>query len=84
MLSGMYGHMNDEKTERFEIRVPSGFGQRLDELRKLEPDLPSRSEMMRRLVERAHYARKDLSELMGQVEMTDTPFLSKIGRSKRK
>ena len=34
--------------------VPDDFEEKLDELRRHEPDLPPKSEMMRRLVDRAH------------------------------
>lgn len=37
----------------FNMRVDDAFLRDLDELRRREPDLPSRSEMLRRLVERA-------------------------------
>ena len=39
------------KTERFEMRVSDEFLSMLDDLRKNENDLPSRAEMLRRLVE---------------------------------
>jgi metal-responsive CopG/Arc/MetJ family transcriptional regulator len=40
------------------MRVSEDVKTLLDELRKLEPDLPSRSEMVRRLIERATAERK--------------------------
>ena len=43
--------MADEKTERFEMRVPESFLKAVDEWRRKHPDLPSRSEAIRRLVE---------------------------------
>ena len=38
----------------FHMRVPTDFPSKLADLRKLEDDLPSVAEMMRRLVDRAH------------------------------
>jgi hypothetical protein len=40
------------------MRVSEDVKTLLDDLRKLEPDLPSRSEMVRRLIERATADRK--------------------------
>lgn len=45
--------MSDEKTF-FQMRVAATFTRQLDNLRKAEEDLPTRSEMVRRLVEAAH------------------------------
>jgi metal-responsive CopG/Arc/MetJ family transcriptional regulator len=42
--------MND-KTERFEMRVPASFLKMVDEWRRKQPELPSRAEAIRRLVE---------------------------------
>jgi len=42
-----------EKTERFEMRVASAFLAAIDEWRRKQPDLPSRAEAIRRLVEQA-------------------------------
>jgi hypothetical protein len=39
------------KTERFEMRLDSETIERVDEWRREQPDLPSRSEAFRRLVE---------------------------------
>jgi preprotein translocase subunit SecA len=36
-----------------QLRIAQKYRGMLDELRRSEPDLPSRSEMMRRLIERA-------------------------------
>jgi hypothetical protein len=36
------------------MRVAEEIRAKLDDLRRLEPDLPSRSEMVRRLIEKAH------------------------------
>jgi uncharacterized protein len=41
----------DEKTERFEMRVPEGFLRKIDEWRRKQEDLPPRAEAIRRLVE---------------------------------
>lgn len=43
----------DEKTERFDMRVPEGLLRKLDEWRRKQDDLPSRAEAIRRLVEYA-------------------------------
>jgi hypothetical protein len=39
--------------ETLQMRLSPALKATLDELRKAEPDLPSRSEMLRRLIERA-------------------------------
>ena len=36
------------------MRVAEEIRAKLDDLRRAEPDLPSRSEMVRRLIEKAH------------------------------
>ena len=49
--------MTDEtKPGVFQMRVDTAFGKQLDDLRKAQDDLPSRAEMIRRLVEAAHGA----------------------------
>ena len=40
-----------EKTERFEMRVPALFLKTIDDWRRKQPELPSRAEAIRRLVE---------------------------------
>ena len=40
-----------ENTERFEMRVTKAFLKVVDEWRRKQPDLPSRAEAIRRLVE---------------------------------
>jgi hypothetical protein len=51
----MYVHYGqgpmDEKTERFEMRVPSSFLKMIDDWRRKQEDLPSRAAAIRRLVE---------------------------------
>jgi hypothetical protein len=47
-----------EKERSFSFRVTSETMKHLDELRRAEPDLPSRGEMLRRLVERARKAQE--------------------------
>lgn len=42
-----------EKTERFEMRVPRAFLAAIDDWRRRQPDIPSRAESIRRLVEQA-------------------------------
>jgi hypothetical protein len=51
------GYM-DEKTERFEMRVPASFLKVVDEWRRKQPELPSRAEAIRRLVEIGLKAKK--------------------------
>ena len=41
----------------FHLRVPDDFTAKLVDLRKLEDDLPTNAEMLRRLVDRAHALR---------------------------
>jgi hypothetical protein len=41
----------DEKTERFEMRVPASFLKMVDDWRRKQEDLPPRAEAIRRLVE---------------------------------
>lgn len=41
---------------RVQMRVPPATITRLDALRRAEPDLPNRSEMIRRLIDKAHEA----------------------------
>ena len=42
----------EEQTERFQMRVSPSFLRLVDEWRRKQPDLPSRAEAIRRLVER--------------------------------
>jgi len=37
-----------------QMRIADEIVEKLDDLRRLEKDIPSRSEMVRRLIERAH------------------------------
>jgi hypothetical protein len=43
--------IDEEQTERFQMRVSASFLRVLDEWRRKQPDLPRRSEAVRRLVE---------------------------------
>jgi hypothetical protein len=45
--------MNAKKDKFFQMRVDEHFLQRLDDFRRTAPDLPSRTEMARRLIEAA-------------------------------
>jgi hypothetical protein len=47
-----------EKTERFEMRVPALFLKTIDDWRRKQPELPSRAEAIRRLVELGLMAKK--------------------------
>lgn len=49
----------EEKTERFEMRVPASFLKTVDDWRRKQADLPSRAEAIRRLVEMGLEARRD-------------------------
>lgn len=49
------GNMSTERRP-FPIRLNDDELQMLDDIRREEPDLPVRSEMARRLIERAHSA----------------------------
>jgi hypothetical protein len=42
--------MEEEQTERFQMRVSPSFLRLIDEWRRKQPDLPSRAEAIRRLV----------------------------------
>jgi hypothetical protein len=42
----------EEQTERFQMRVSPSFLRLIDEWRRKQPDLPSRAEAIRRLVQR--------------------------------
>jgi hypothetical protein len=44
------------KNKVFQMRISGDFRASLDELRRHEPDAPGRSEMIRRLIERARAA----------------------------
>jgi hypothetical protein len=41
-----------------QLRIATSYREMLDDLRRQEPDIPSRSEMIRRLIERAFKALK--------------------------
>ena len=43
----------EKQTERFEMKASPEFLARLDQWRRKQPDLPNRSEAIRRLVEQA-------------------------------
>jgi hypothetical protein len=45
--------MPEEKLNRFEMRADNSFLKSVDEWRRRQPDLPSRAEAIRRLVEQA-------------------------------
>jgi metal-responsive CopG/Arc/MetJ family transcriptional regulator len=47
-----------QRFERFEMKVPPGFLEKLDQWRRKQPDLPNRSEAIRRLVEAGIKSRK--------------------------
>ena len=46
--------MNEAKSKLFQVRVDDSFVGMLDDIRRSEPDLPTRAEMLRRLVARTH------------------------------
>lgn len=41
----------EEKSERFQMRVAPSFWQAIDEWRRKQPDIPSRAEAIRQLVD---------------------------------
>lgn len=43
--------MKAEKSGRFEMVTPPGWMERVDEWRRVQPDIPARAEAIRRLVE---------------------------------
>ena len=45
--------MTERNDERFEMRAPSAWLQRIDDWRRQQPDIPSRAEAIRRLVDQA-------------------------------
>lgn len=46
-------HMKTDPDKFFQMRVNDAFLKSVDELRRMEVDLPTRADMLRRLVERA-------------------------------
>lgn len=52
---GLYGFgmSKDTKSERFEIRLTPEDLAAIDDIRRIEPDIPPRSEMVRRLIHKA-------------------------------
>lgn len=42
-----------EQTERFQMRVSKGFFRTVDDWRRKQPDMPSRAEAIRRMVDLA-------------------------------
>ncbi len=48
----------DEKDEILHMRLPGGMKRVIDTLRRAEADIPTRSEMVRRLIQRAGDALK--------------------------
>lgn len=46
-------HMADEKTRPYQMRVTEEWLAIIDDWRRQQPDLPSRAEAIRRLVEKA-------------------------------
>lgn len=52
-LGGWLARAKPENTRYLQMRVSTEFCRRLDDLRKIEQGIPSRSEMLRRLVDRA-------------------------------
>lgn len=49
----MTKHADERRSERLELRISPDTVAQLDELRRIEHDLPSRSDLVRRLIERA-------------------------------
>ncbi len=57
-IEAMPKKIQEEQTERLQMRVSKSFLQTLDELRRIQPDLPPRAEAIRRAVELALAAAK--------------------------
>lgn len=55
----------EEQSERFQMRVSPAFLRLVDDWRRKQPDLPSRAEAIRRLVERGIGAPERLSRKRG-------------------
>ncbi len=53
--------MNEPNTDRFEMRAPSAWLKAVDEWRRNQPDIPSRAEAIRRLVD-AQLKRRERSK----------------------
>jgi hypothetical protein len=68
--------MSTRRDKFFQMRVDEHFLKRLDNLRRREPDLPSRTEMARRLIEGA-FARSEVD-----VSLPENTLYS--GREKRR
>jgi len=45
--------MENERMQRFEMKAPAPWLARIDDWRRQQPDIPSRAEAIRRLVETA-------------------------------
>ena len=55
------------------IRISAAALARLDDLRRAEPDLPSRAEMIRRLIERAEVAPAEMALAIAGKKMPILP-----------
>lgn len=54
LVNGCYvTSVAEQKSSRFEMVTPAGWLERIDEWRRLQTDLPSRAEAIRRLVKEA-------------------------------
>jgi len=68
--------MSTKRDKFFQMRVDEQFLRRLDNLRRAEPDLPSRTEMARRLIEGAF----EEAEATGP---RGTEYRLQVGREKK-
>jgi hypothetical protein len=68
--------MNVRKDRFFQMRVDERFLQRLDDLRRNEPDLPSRTEMARRLIEWVFELAEKSGDHLKSLEESRTAMLS--------
>ncbi len=55
----------DRKPTRFELRLPPELGDEIDQWRRQQPDLPSRAEAARRLIEAGLKAEKPVPGTAG-------------------
>lgn len=53
--------MSEPNTDRFEMRAPSSWLKAVDDWRRTQPDIPSRAEAIRRLVD-AQLKRRERSK----------------------
>jgi hypothetical protein len=76
-----------DKSQQFNMRTDAETMEKLDELRRVEDDIPSRGEMIRRLIHRAYVspAGKSAAAPSSQIDIDDLPGVRQmIGTRSRK